>query len=316
MMRALVTRLRPDGRREKLLVTDWPAPDRPTGNQIMTRTIYSGITNGSERNDLIGGNWAHSDEDLPAGWGYQNVGRVVEVGPEARELAVGDLLYLSADHAEYVIRPETGLLIKLPATVDPRHAALFGMASVAMHTCRNADLRMGERVLVVGAGVIGQVATQIAAAMGARATLCDVDDRRLELAATIGAAEEVANVAGEGWAAHVPDGAFDAVIDLAGAPGMEDRLITAARRRGRVLLIAGRRQVSYTFNLGNEQEIVIKQNRHFDTGDLENLCRLVARGVVQIGPLIQDVAPVTEAGRIYDTLRDEPNKLFGAVFAW
>ena len=209
---------------------------------------------------------------------------MVEVGPEAREFKVGDLLYLSVDHVEYAVRPETGLLIKLPETVDPKHAALFGMSSVAMHTCRNADLRMGERVLVVGAGVIGQVATQIAAAMGARATLCDVDDRRLELAAKIGAAEEIANVAGDGWAEHVPDGAFDAVIDLAGAPGMEDKLIMAARRRGRVLLIAGRPQVSYTFNLGNEQEVVIKQNRHFDNGDLAHLCRLVSRGTVRRPP--------------------------------
>ena len=109
----------------------------------------TGIANGTERNDLTGGNYAHSDDALPAGWGYQNVGRVVQLGPEVETLHVVDLLYASADHMEYVVTPEDGLLVKLPQEVDPRHAALFGMASVAMHSCRNADLRIGEEVLIV-----------------------------------------------------------------------------------------------------------------------------------------------------------------------
>ena len=73
----------------------------------------------------------------------------MQLGPEVETLHVVDLLYASADHMEYVVTPEDGLLVKLPQEVDPRHAALFGMASVAMHSCRNADLRIGEEVLIV-----------------------------------------------------------------------------------------------------------------------------------------------------------------------
>ena len=69
---------------------------------------------------------------------------------------------------EYVVARENGLLIKLPPDVDPTHAALFGMTGVAMHSCRHADLRMGERVLIAGQGFVGQMAAQIANAMGAR----------------------------------------------------------------------------------------------------------------------------------------------------
>jgi threonine dehydrogenase-like Zn-dependent dehydrogenase len=74
--------------------------------------------------------------------------------------------------------------------------------------------------------------------------------------------------------------------------------------------------VNYTFNCGQCREIVIKQNSHFDRFELGEICRLVARGMVRIAPLIQYVVPATEAKRIYDTLRDEPNKLFGTVFDW
>ena len=316
-MRTLSIQGLPDKRRQKVLVHDWPEPEGPTGNEVKTETIYSGITNGTERNQLIGGNYAPKDEQLPTGGnGYQNVGRVIEVGPNVSELQVGDVLYMSAVHAEYVVMAADDLLIKLPDSVDRTEAALFGMTSVAMRTCRNTELKMGERVLIVGAGIIGQVAAQIAAVMGARATLCDINPNRLEIARQIGAAETVLDVSGDGWEKGVPDGTFDAVIDFAGVPGMEDQLISAVRQRGRVIFIAGRGKVTYTFNLGQGREIQLKQNSHFDRDDLQNLCRLVNRGLVKIAPLIRDVVPVSEAKRIYDTLRDNPNELLGTVFVW
>ena len=316
-MRTLSIQGLPDKRRQKVLVHDWPEPEGPTGNEVKTETIYSGITNGTERNQLIGGNYAPKDEQLPTGGnGYQNVGRVIEVGPDVSELQIGDVLYMSAIHAEYIVMAEDDLLIKLPDSIDRTEAALFGMTSVAMRTCRNTELKMGERVLIVGAGIIGQVAAQIAAVMGARPTLCDISPNRLELAREIGAAETVLDVSGDGWEKGVADGTFDAVIDFAGVPGMEDQMISAVRRRGRVIFIAGRGKVTYTFNLGQGQEIQLKQNSHFDRDDLANLCRLVDRGLVKIAPLIRDVVPVSEAKRIYDTLRDNPTELLGTVFAW
>ena len=316
-MRTLSIQGLPDKRRQKVLVHDWPEPEGPTGNEVKTETIYSGITNGTERNQLIGGNYAPKDEQLPTGGnGYQNVGRVIEIGPDVSGLQVGDVLYMSAIHAEYVVIAEDDLLIKLPDSIDRMEAALFGMTSVAMRTCRSTELEMGERVLIVGAGIIGQVAAQIAAVMGARPTLCDINPNRLELAREIDAAETVLDVSGDGWEKGVADGTFDAVIDFAGVPGMEDQLISAVRRRGRVIFIAGRGKVTYTFNLGQGQEIQLKQNSHFDRDDLQNLCRLVDRGLVKIKPLIRDVVPVNEAKRIYDTLRDNPTELLGTVFVW
>jgi 2-desacetyl-2-hydroxyethyl bacteriochlorophyllide A dehydrogenase len=315
-MKAILTRLMADGRREKVLVEGWPEPRVERPDQFKSRTLFSGVTNGTERNDLIRGNYAHPDERLPAGWGYQNVGRVVEAGPGVKRVKVGDTVYLSADHAEYAVMADDGLFCVLPPEVDPKEAALFGMASVAMRSCRHAELRMGQRLLIVGAGCIGQLAAQIANVMGARVTLCDVDDGRLDVARRLGAVEEVANTLGDGWEANIKDGTYHAVLDVAGVVGMEDKLIRAAAWRGTVLFIAGRFRVDYTFNLGQGREITIKQNSHFDNDDLANVCRLVARGMLRIAPLIRDVVPAAEAKRIYDTLRDEPGKLQGTVFMW
>ena len=97
---------------------------------------------------------------------------------------------------------------------------------------------------------------------------------------------------------------------------MEEKLIASAQLGGTILFIAGRFKVGYPFNLGQRREITLKQNSHFDRSDLDNLCRLVERGMLRITPLIRDTVPVAEAKRVYDTLRDEPAKLFGTVFDW
>jgi 2-desacetyl-2-hydroxyethyl bacteriochlorophyllide A dehydrogenase len=315
-MHALVTRLRADHRREKALVANWPEPREPQGREIKARTLYTGITNGTDHNHLVGGSYAHAVDDLPACWGYQTVGRVIATGPDVQTLSIGDLLYMSADPMAYVVMPENGLLVRLPETVEPTHAALFGMASVAMHACRIADLRLGERVLLVGQGCIGLIAAQIATVMGARATVCDINAQRLEVARQLGAAEVVVNVADGGWSRHLVEQAFDAVMDLAGVVGMEDQLIGAVRHRGRVVLVAGRFDVRYTFSLGQGREITIKQPSHFDQDDLDHLCRLVGRHQVHLAPVLHDIMPVTEAPRIYDRLRDTPHTLLGTVFDW
>lgn len=315
-MRALVTRLQSDGRREKVLVHDWPEPDAPTGNQVKVRTIYTGITNGTERNDLIGGNYAAPDDQLPVSYGYQNVGQVIEVGPDVGTLKVGDLIYSSHGHHEFTVVPEDWLLVKLPDDVEPTQAALFGMASVATNCCRNADLRLGETVLVAGAGFIGQLIAQIALTMGARPTLVDLDEKRLAQARAIAPLIETLAITTSDWDDVVGDRMFDAVIDVAGARGYEDRLLKATRFEGRVLFIAGRNRVDYDFMIGQMKCITIKQNSHFSVEDLQIMTRLVADGRVTIGPLIQDIVPVTEADRIYRALRDEPNTLFGTVFVW
>ena len=315
-MRAIATRLRPDGVREKVLVDNWPEPGAPAENEVRTRTLYSGITNGTERNDLLSGNYASADDELPARGGYQNVGEVIEVGSGVQGLEISDVLYMSQSHLEFCLEPEDRLHIKLPAEIKPTEAALFGVAGVAMRCWRNADLRIGDRMLVVGAGIVGQLIAQIAASTGACVTLCDVDEHRLKIAETIGAADEIINVGGDGWDEHIPDFGFDVVLDAAGVLNMEDKLITAAKKHGAVMFIAGRFRVEYIFNRGQGREITIKQNSHFDNSDLYHVCRFVSKGMIQIAPLIQDVVPVAEAKRIYDTLRDEPQKLFGTVFDW
>ncbi len=318
-MRAIVLRTRDDSVREKVLVPDWPDPPPPDTNQVKIKTLYSGITNGTERNQLHKGNYAPGDRLLPMPTGYQTVGRVIETGPDTKSLQVDDLVFVgksTGGHLEYIVVAEDELLVKLPDDVDLREAAIYGMAAVALNTIRNDAPRIGEKVLVVGAGCVGQVAAQFAALQGARVTICDIDEPRLEIARRIGAAEKTPNVEGAGWSTQISDESFDAVLDFAGVPGMEEQLILAMKTGGRVLFIAGRDRVNYPFNLAQRRLITIKQNSHFYVDDLENLARLHSRGRIDLSSILKDVVAAEEAKRIYDTLRDRPNDLLGTVFSW
>ena len=315
-MRALVIKLLPDKRREKTLVTGWKEPSAPKGNEVLCEAVWTGLTNGTERNQLIGGNYAPSDENLPSGGGYQNVGRVIETGPDVSQLQVGDLIYASVDHVERFTISENGLLLKLPDDVDPAEAALFGISGVAMHCCRRVEPRIGERVLVVGQGCIGMFAAQIAYAMGARVSVCDIDESRCEQARQLGIAEHVYNTSGDGWNTQIAQGSYDVVMDFAGAADMVTPMIQACKNRGRLLLVAGRFDVNYTFNVGQFKEVSILHCSHFTRDDLDNLCRLLRQGSIKIAPLIRHRVPVNEASQIYDWLRDEPMQLLGTVFEW
>jgi 2-desacetyl-2-hydroxyethyl bacteriochlorophyllide A dehydrogenase len=299
-----------------------PTPGCSPGT-VLCQSLYTGLTNGTERNVLMGGNYGGS---WPSRCGYQNVGRVLAVGDGAQGYQPGEILFSGdfCQHTQYFAAPAAAdrLVVKVPAAVDPRHAALFGVASVALHDVRRAEVRLGENVLVVGAGSVGQFTAQYAKAAGARVTVCELDDNRLEIARRLGAHATVNTRDDAGWALlreqYAP---FDVVFEDSGAPVL-DRIIGGngfpglVKHRGKVVMIAGRDRVTYSFNAGQGRELTILHAGHFQRGDLEELVRLVSEGTVKVGPILRDVVPIAGAIEIYDRLRDDASSLMGTVFEW
>ena len=114
--------------REKVLVNDWPEEETPGAGQIKTRTLFTGITNGTERNQLIRGNYAPADEHLPAPFDYQSVGEVTEVGAGVSEFSIGDVVFTDRIPVEFPVSTVSGNVVGLHDTIDLSQAALFGMA--------------------------------------------------------------------------------------------------------------------------------------------------------------------------------------------
>ena len=306
----------------KAVFQEEPTPGCDSG-KILCESIFTGLTNGTERNVLMGGNYGGA---WPSRCGYQNVGRVLAVDMGVKGFQPGDIVFSGdfCQHTQYFTAPAQGetLLVKLPGEVDPKHAALFGIASVAMHDVRRADVKLGEKVLVVGAGPIGQFTAQAARLAGASVTICDLNEKRLAIAKASGAHATITlTTDAASWAAVKAAGPFDVVFEDSGAPILDQVMGTGwgqgvLKLRSRVVLIAGRNRVDYSFNAGQSYELCVFHAGHFNLDDLRQVCRFTAEGLLKIGPVIQDVVKADQATGIYDTLRDNPGNLFGVVFDW
>lgn len=300
--------------------------------EILCRTLVSGLTNGTERNALLGGNYGGS---FPRRAGYQRVAEIVENGGgvNRRIYQNGDLIFSGRSsgigHVEYftcdVSNPSDPnmLVVKLPkdGLIDPIGASLFGIASVALHDIRRADVRLGEEVLVIGAGPVGQLVAQVARAAGARTTLVDVDSARLELGRSLGPLAIFQPTEAESLVDHFGRDRFDVVMETSGAPVLDGVLGTdwtggILKPRGRLALIGGRGEVGYTFNAGQAREIEVQHASHFVQSELEEVARLASLGVLKTRELVTRVVPIKECEAVYSELITAPRNLFGVAFDW
>ncbi len=293
-----------------------------TDDTMLLKTLYSGLSNGTERSFLMGGNYG-AQRPWPKRIAYQHVSEVVECGTDITRFHVGDIVFSSTfpGHVEYHLVRETDLMLKLPDGFDLEAAALLGLASVSFHNVLRAKVRVDDRVLVIGDGLIGQFAAQASRVMGASVTVAGHHTDRLELAQALGA-DMIANTntttgqvlveSGKPYSVIFECSGGDVLNDIIGTVGQPG--LVARRSRARLVMVAGRFDVTYNFNMAGNAEIDIIHTQHFDQSDLEQIMRLVLRGDIRIKPLMRDVVPIADAVRIFNKLRDHPNRLLGTVF--
>ncbi len=229
---------------------------------VLVRNLYSVISSGTERStveltqkSLVGKARARPDlvrqvvdtarregisqtlgtvqrklsEEAPIG--YSSAGRVIEVGARTAGLEVGDLVACAggghANHAEIVAIPRN-LCARIPAGVQPRDAAFSTIAAISLHAIRLAGVELGDRVAVIGCGLVGVLAARLLSAAGAHVHAVDIDPDRVSKAA-----------AGRGATGYVvaSDTATRIVAGSAGI-GMDKVLVTAASSTSDPLLLA------------------------------------------------------------------------------
>lgn len=120
--------------------------------------------------------------------GYSCAGVVVE--SKCDEFAVGDRVACAgaqyAHHAEYVSVPKN-LVCKLPDTVSFDDAAYTTLGAIALQGVRQADVRLGETVVVIGLGLLGQLTVQLLKASGCKVVGMDINESHFERAKNYGA---------------------------------------------------------------------------------------------------------------------------------
>jgi 2-desacetyl-2-hydroxyethyl bacteriochlorophyllide A dehydrogenase len=294
-------------------------PPEPGPTELLIETVYSGVTNGTERHALLTEH-GYGGGHFPSQHGYQQVGRVVAVGGAVERYALGDWVFYGGyvGHNGWNVVDEEGLLIRLPDGIDRPYCALFGVAGVALRAARRMGVSAGDGVWVVGQGPIGHFLGQSARALGARVTVSDMLERRRKIARACGA-HVVLDPADEATVDALKAGApYDYIFDCCSAPHMIDDVFQQRllAHGGTLGMVAVRDRVDYPWSVLHGTEARIETSCHFHPDDLRVLRFLYEQGLIRIAPMVSHRVPVDEAPRIYQMLAERDPDLLGVIFDW
>lgn len=124
------------------------------------------------------------NEPLPLG--YCNVGEVIEIGENVSGFQIGDRILSNGKHSEVVCVPKN-LCAKIPDNVSYDEAVFTILASVALQGIRLSKPTLGERIVVIGLGLVGLITVQLLKANGCKVLGVDNDDEKLRIAEKFGA---------------------------------------------------------------------------------------------------------------------------------
>lgn len=181
--------------------------------------------------------------DAPSPLGYSSAGEVVAVGGLVKGVQVGDRVACGgagyANHAEFVAVPKN-LVVKIPQGVSDEEAAFTTLGSIALQGVRLAEPKLGERFLVLGLGLLGQIAVQLLRANGCEVFGTDLNPDMVKLAEEFGAVglHPGTDIAATCLALTEGHG-VDGVIITAGTSSNQPIELSgeACRKKGRVIVV-------------------------------------------------------------------------------
>jgi threonine dehydrogenase-like Zn-dependent dehydrogenase len=335
-------------------VREYPTPE-PGAREVRVRTIYSGISAGTEltiyrgTNPYLGKKWdPRTALFLPGSkfmtgsptfrypvdvWGYSEVGEVEARGEDVSEPNIGDVVWGIWGHRSHAVLPASSLTGHLlPSGVDPIVGTFDRVAAVALNAVLASGVCIGESVAVFGLGVIGLLATQLLLSQSVEVLAIDTVPHRLGLAEKFGATtlspgdDDLALAVRE----HTGGRGADRVIELTGAyPALHEAIRLAGV--GGTVIAAGFYQGPATgLALGeefhhNQVTLISSQIANVpvalrDRWSRERLHQTVMRlcitGRLDPMPLVSQVIPANQAAEAYRLLDSPPADLLQVILSF
>ena len=263
--------------------------------------------------------------------GYSSAGIVVEVGAGVAGFDVGDRVACAggghANHAEIVAVP-ANLCARVPEGVPLETAAMSTIAAIALHGIRLAGVELGDRVAVIGCGLVGQIACRLLSAAGADVFALDIDEGRVDQAVAGGAHHgAVVGEANQVVLAETNGVGVDKIVITAAAPTNDPLLLASAiaRDRGDIVLV-GDVPVQLPRAALYDKELSFRISRSYGPGrydldyeergldypvgyvrwtekrNLEAVLELQQRRALDLTDLVDEVVPVDDAAQAYERL--------------
>lgn len=273
--------------------------------------------------------WTKLNE--PTHLGYSNVGEILEKGPLVQEFIVGQRVVSNGPHAEVVRVPWT-LAAAVPETVSDDEAAFTVPGAICLEGIRLLNPSLGETIVVVGLGLLGQLTSQILQANGCRVLAFDVVPEKVAFSKSQGIEAVVSGTLAEN---------IEFVLGKTNGTGADGVIITAStaseellsqcalmsRKRGRIVLI-GVIPITVPRNLFYEKELSFQVSSAYGPGrydpvyegghdyplpyvrwtakrNMEAFLFLLEQKKLKVNNLITHQFPFEKAVQAYETIEKE-----------
>ena len=282
--------------------------------------------------------------DEPSPLGYSSAGVVLAVGDRVSDLTPGDRVACGGEaiavHAE-VAQVPGNLCVPIPGDLPFVEAAFATVGSIAMQGVRQADVRIGERVAVIGLGLVGQLTGQILKASGCVVTGIDLDAELVESAVENGACQRgfTRSALDAGLPAEL-DGVDVVIITAATqSPDPANFAATLCRDRGRVVIV-GDVRIDIQREPYFAKEIDLRLSRSYGPGrydteyeqrgldypigyvrwterrNMAEVLRLANAGLINLDRLVSRTVPVEEAEQVFDELMAAERSPLGVALTY
>ena len=321
----------------------------PAEGQVAIRSLYSGISHGTEMNVYRGDApmWSMRQDPetqlfvntdtpqwhYPMRYGYACVGQVTDVGAGVTTLKEGDIVFCFGSHQTGHVLSERQA-IKLPQGISPKTGVLIANLSTTFNGVLDADVHLDECVVVFGQGVLGQLAVQWLKMSGAAPVVAvDLIGKRLEMSRTVSGADFAFN------AAETPDVAMavrkltdnrgaDIVFELSASDRALNEAIRTACYNGKVIVMSWYPKALPNVFLGREFHHNRIQLICSQTGgtrpELSNRWDIKRRMKAILGlmlklrlePLITHEIPYQDAAAAYSLIDQHPQDIMQVVLKY
>jgi len=265
--------------------------------------------------------------------GYSGAGVIVDKHGTVTDLEIGDRVAYGGEgtgHGETILVGRN-LVVKIPDPVPFEHACFATLGSIALNGTRIANVSLGEKVAVIGLGLVGQLIAQLVRLQGGFVIATDLKADRVELARRLGAdsALEGGTQFREQITALTDGVGVDCVVIAAAAHSAapSQLAVDICRDRGRIVDV-GAVELTFPWYDMYRKEIQLLMARAYGPGsydpqyelkgqdyplpyvrwtenrNMEEFLRLVSVGRVQIGPLVTHEFPLEDAPSAYETIMD------------
>jgi len=290
----------------------------PGPGDVLIRTAYTSISAGTERM-LLDGRMPHPALLFPVVPGYETVGQVVQVGAKAPKELMGQWVYVGGARCFRGVNPAWGgqsefitaeaERVVLLGSIDPATGVILALTATALHGVNVSNIRSTDRVLVLGQGIVGQLAARLARLQGAaHVAVADRVPVRLAMAQ----ADQVIDVTRESLDEAIGEANINVLIEATGSMTALAGGLPLLANHGRVLLLGyyDNINIPYAPVFMREAQILIAREWKFGPdGDLPRARDLIASGELDVRGLLTHRVPLERIQAAYRLAFEDPSCL-------